>query len=62
MSKGKVYDIDRQSGAEISALAAAIGSYSSQANKDKLEFIYGHNLHSGMSAAAALAQAIRMTT
>lgn len=60
--KGKVYDVDRQTSAEAAALAAAIAAYPSQANKDKLELIYGHNLHSGMPAAVALQIATRMTT
>jgi hypothetical protein len=61
MSQGKVYHVERLSVAEQSALTAAIASYSSNENKQKVEFLYGHALHTGATHADALAQAIRMT-
>jgi hypothetical protein len=62
VSDGKVYDVSRQTPAEAAALAAAIASYPSAANKAKVEFIYGQMLHSGKPASVALQQAQRMTT
>lgn len=61
MSQGKVYHVERLSGTEQTAVTAAIASYSSNENKQKVEFLYGQFLHSGATHTDALAQAIRMT-
>ena len=62
MPAGRVKDTDKIPAADKTALDAAVATYPEQYKKDRLNFLYEQLSHSGMSHAAALAQAIRQTT